>query len=334
LRHLPSARPCPRSAIARRNRPRALLCSPASATRAAKPHPRCSRSMAAAWPWHGRRASPPSAPGPVPQTLGPPPLRTHRSPPQNPSRPSPCSFPPPPHPRVRERRRRRRSARGGGHRRHAGASPSRRPDRLHQRCGSSCMATTRRLRPATAPALSPSAPPVRIAAAVPLFSPCCRREPCAAEEPSVGNPRIPFPPAAVPSVFAGVQRAALHPATAVALPPPPSCHGPGMPVPRARHGHAAALGSQAPRACVRTHTARPRPRPPTPRPASPRPRRAQSLPRRGRDVAFASRPCRWGLSPSTPPGAHTRTRPRAHTHTRTLVRHTGSEPRRTRSRRG
>jgi hypothetical protein len=37
LRHLPSARPCPRSATARRNRPRALLFSPASAARAAEP---------------------------------------------------------------------------------------------------------------------------------------------------------------------------------------------------------------------------------------------------------------------------------------------------------
>jgi hypothetical protein len=36
-----------------------------------------------------------------------------------------------------------------------------------------------------------------------------------------------------------------------------SCRGPGVPVPRARHGHAAALGCQAPRACVRTRAVLP-----------------------------------------------------------------------------
>jgi hypothetical protein len=48
-----------------------------------------------------------------------------------------------------------------------------------------------------------------------------------------------------------------------------SCRGPGMPVPRARHGHAAALGGQDPRACG------PAPRcqaEPQPRQAVPRPR--------------------------------------------------------------
>jgi hypothetical protein len=36
-----------------------------------------------------------------------------------------------------------------------------------------------------------------------------------------------------------------------------SCRGPGMPVPRARHGHAVALEDQNPRACARTRTANP-----------------------------------------------------------------------------
>jgi hypothetical protein len=87
-----------------------------------------------------------------------------------------------------------------------------------------------------------------------------------AEEPSVANPRHPFPSSRRAVFCAGARRAAIlsrcrRRPTAAA-----SCRGPGMPVPRARHGHATALGSQAPRACVRTRAARPSRVPASPRP--------------------------------------------------------------------
>jgi hypothetical protein len=67
---------------ARCNRPRAFLFSPAPRPPALpSPNPRCSRPMPAAWPWHRRRASPPSVSGPVPQALGSP-HKTPRPPPK------------------------------------------------------------------------------------------------------------------------------------------------------------------------------------------------------------------------------------------------------------
>jgi hypothetical protein len=65
----PIAAPRQRSATARLFFPRA------SAAALPSPNPRCSRPMPAAWPWHGRRASPPSVSGPMPQNLGPPPIK-------------------------------------------------------------------------------------------------------------------------------------------------------------------------------------------------------------------------------------------------------------------
>jgi hypothetical protein len=104
-----------------------------------------------------------------------------------------------------------------------------------------------------------------------------------------------------------------------------SCRGPGMPVPRARHGHAA-----------RVHTCALRPSPAQPcraaiRPATPQPRHAPATaspcaatPRRGRNITFASRPTLWGFSPSSL-RAPVRTHPRLpHTHTHTVAYRTGS----------
>jgi hypothetical protein len=166
LRHLPSARPCPRSATARRNRPRALLFSPAPRP-PAQPSPSPSR---AAMPPRVPARTPKSPRCRRPQALEPPPIKTLAAAALTLATSTPVSFPPPPHPgevrgeegkKEKGRARRRRTppgaARGAG-RRHVGASPSRRPDRLHQRCGSSCTATTRRLRPATAPAPFPFSP--------------------------------------------------------------------------------------------------------------------------------------------------------------------------------
>jgi hypothetical protein len=85
-------------------------------------------------------------------------------------------------------------------------------------------------------------------------------------------------------------------------------------VPRARHGRAAVLGSQAPRACVhapdRTQAellAQPRHTHATATPCA-------ATPRRDRDVAFASRPGHRGISPSTF-RALSHTHPHARTHT-------------------
>jgi hypothetical protein len=140
-------------------------------------------ARALSWLASLRPASPPlprrdrSRNRPLPFLLSPPAAATARA--RSPFPPRLYAFPPPPHEEKREeRRRRRRAARGGArgrlHRRRTGASPSRRPERLHRHCGSSCTATTRRPRPATAPALSPSAPPVRTTAAALFLPRCCR----------------------------------------------------------------------------------------------------------------------------------------------------------------
>jgi hypothetical protein len=112
-----------------------------------------------------------------------------------------------------------------------------------------------------------------------------------------------------------------------------------MPVLRARHGHAEALEDQNPRACARTHNTNPsraaaRCLGPSLAMPAPRPRRARPPPRRGRDVAFASRPSRWGFSSSTLRVLTLAHALGAHTYTHTPTCRTGSEPRRTRSRGG
>jgi hypothetical protein len=107
-----------------------------------------------------------------------------------------------------------------------------------------------------------------------------------------------------------------------------SCRGPGMPVPRARHGHAAALGSQAPRACVRTHTARPSHVQPSHAHATATPCAITPAMRPRRRVRVAAKPLRH--IPEHLSGALSH----AHTHTRTRVCHTGPEPRHTGSRGG
>jgi hypothetical protein len=122
------------------------------------------------------------------------------------------------------------------------------------------------------------------------------------------------------------------------------CRGPEVPVPRARHGHAAALGSQDPRACVRTlaaNTSRAAALLPGPRLALAQPRHASALASPCASTP-ATRPRRRGqvvgAFPRAPSGcshSHTHTaaprRPHAHAHTHL---HTGSEPRHTGSREG
>jgi hypothetical protein len=85
-----------------------------------------------------------------------------------------------------------------------------------------------------------------------------------------------------------------------------SCCGHGMPVPRARRGHAAALGSQDPRSCVRNRAASPGHAPSLAMHGNP-----ATWPRRR--VRVAAKPLR--LFPEHPPGTpHTHTHG-AHTHT-------------------
>jgi hypothetical protein len=215
--------------------------------------------MPAAWPWHGRRASPPSVSGPVPQARG----SSHKTP-----RPLPKTLAIRVSTPFRRRHTREREREGGGGeeprekeddatrsrtRRRSpppGASPSRRPDRLHRRCCSPCTASTRRPHLSAASAPPSSAPTVSSIAAVPFLSPTAAG---IAEEPFVEKPRHhPFPSGhrAVflcrsPSRRRDPRSRRRHSAAA-------SCREPEMPVPRARHGHAAALGCQDPHACVRT----------------------------------------------------------------------------------
>jgi hypothetical protein len=104
--------------------------------------------------------------------------------------------------------------------------------------------------------------------------------------------------------------------SSIPQPPSPSaaasCRGPGCRCPLSRHYHAAALGSQDPRACVRT---------------VPRHDPAMALPctvttRRGRDVAFTLRPSPLGHSLEHARGA-------CHTHTLALTHTTTQGPSRT-----
>jgi hypothetical protein len=151
---------------------------------------------------------------------------------------------------------------------------------------------------------SASEPPVS-AAASPLLSLslCCRREPQAADGPSVAGPRTPSPDR--PSCHLFVQGPVAPPRT----PQPPS--------PLHRHVVPWAWESQDPRACVRTraasravpchadagHTsAEPRTQAPCCRPCRCTP--ATVLPcavttHRRRNIAFASRPGQCGLPSNT-----------------------------------
>jgi hypothetical protein len=159
---------------------------------------------------------------------------------------------------------------------------------------------------------TPTSPPVSTPAAAHFFPfPVAAGR---ADEPSVGALGTPLPfPAAVPLFLQGPVAPLLPP-----LPPSPlaaaSCRGPGSPVLRARHGHAAALGCQASRACVRT---------PSPSHAVLQPCLGPSFATHARRrVRVATRPLR--PSPEHLSGA-------THTHSHTLAfaaqdpgRHTGS----------
>jgi hypothetical protein len=160
--------------------------------------------------------------------------------------------------------------------------------------------------------LLPSAPPVSRTAANPSSFPCCRREPRAAGEQSVAGRRTPSPSGrrAVFSCRSPTRRP--FPRYRRRLTTAASCRGPGMPAPRARHGHAAALGNQDSRACV--HRTQPclslactTTSPCTSTPAT-RPRRR---------VRVAAMPLRH--FPERPSGVHTRTRASALTRTHTLI---------------
>jgi hypothetical protein len=146
--------------------------------------------------------------------------------------------------------------------------------------------------------LSPSAPPVRIATAIPLFPPYCQREPSAADEPTVASHRTTFP--FRPPCHLFLQEPDAPPFSL--LPPSPRHR---RIVPRARD-------AGAPR------TARPRRGPGKPGLA----RLNLAVHAHPRDVAFASRPSRWGFSPSTLRVltlTHTLRRHGAHTHTLTPI---------------
>jgi hypothetical protein len=97
--------------------------------------------------------------------------------------------------------------------------------------------------------------------------------------------------------------------------PAMSCRGPGMPVPRARHGNATALISQDPRACVHTHAERLSRVPASPCHATTPPWPCHA--RRPRDTAATSR-SRRGQAPLTFPRAPTGCTPHTlaltHTH--------------------
>jgi hypothetical protein len=144
--------------------------------------------MRAAWPWHERRESPPSASWPALQALG----SSHKNPEvaaRNPSHPCPFSFPPSPHQRKREERRRsRRRARGGGRRRHCRSNFPEPAPRATTPANLRCPPL---LRLATAPSLRrtehfpPSAPPVSITAAAPSLSPSAAGD---ADGPFVARP--------------------------------------------------------------------------------------------------------------------------------------------------
>jgi hypothetical protein len=146
--------------------------------------------MTAAWPRHGRRASPPSASGPAPQALGPP----HKNP-RGRFTPNPRSLGLPSAAATR------RGGEGGGEHeekeeestRRRGRTPPRSftapaPERRHRRSRAPCTAPTHRHRPATASSLSPFSPAGEHLCRRPFSSPCCRREPRAADEPSVAIP--------------------------------------------------------------------------------------------------------------------------------------------------
>jgi hypothetical protein len=80
-----------------------------------------------------------------------------------------------------------------------GASPGRRPVRRPRRCHAPCTAPTHRHRPATASSPFPFSPAGEHLCRRPFSFPCCRREPWAADEPSVASRRTPLPlPASVP----------------------------------------------------------------------------------------------------------------------------------------
>jgi hypothetical protein len=119
------------------------------------------------------------------------------------------------------------------------------------------------------------------------------------------------------------------------LPPSPtataSCRGPRIPVPRAQHGHAAALERQDPRACAPS----PRdPAVPAPLLAAPQPSHARataspcaSTPamRPRRRVRVAAKSLR--LFPRAPFGrSHSHTPSAPHVHTHTLIHRTGFGP--------
>jgi hypothetical protein len=156
-----------------------------------------------------------------------------------------------------------------------------------------------------------------VAAALFLRFPlCCRREPWAADEPSVVTCRISLPSGrrAVLSCRGLTRRFA--PRSRRRLTAAASCREPGMPVPRAQHGHAAALGCQDPRACVRALAAKPDRARLLARHAQPRHGLAVRV--HPRDAAATSRSRRGHVIEafSQAPSGCSHSRTRAHTHTR------------------
>jgi hypothetical protein len=131
------------------------------------------------------------------------------------------------------------------------------PVRLHRRSRAPCMASNRLRQPATVSGPSPASPTGgrRRRSRLP-------RAAGDANDPSVASSRIPLSPFSLRAALVQEPVVPLvEPATVVAL----RSREPGMPVPRAWHGHAAALGSQDPRACMRTRAARPSRAPASPR---------------------------------------------------------------------
>jgi hypothetical protein len=151
------------------------------------PDPRCSRPMPATWPWHGRRASPPSVSGPAPQTLGPPPIKPRDRRPKTLATLASLFHSAAAAPEREREKEVEVKSRAGRRTTPPGAArgEGRRRPELH-RAGAPIVFTNAAVLPARLrptgfdppphQALPPSAPPVRIAAAVPSFPLCCRRE--------------------------------------------------------------------------------------------------------------------------------------------------------------
>jgi hypothetical protein len=240
LRHPPARAPLRSTTTGATARPRA----PPFPPRLGRPH---RKTLAALQPPDDRRVATARGPGiaalDVRARAASPRIahKTPRPPPKNPSHPHPCSLSDVAAPE------REKEGGGGAVQEEEDPEPSEKdtdatrsrarttpPPELHQAGDPyddiNAAALLARPRPTglASPqprAPSPSAPSVSAAAAVPFPFPYAAGD---AEEPSVASPRNPHSPSGRRADFcAGARRAAVFPATAVALPPPRRAAGPG-----------------------------------------------------------------------------------------------------------